>query len=589
MWRKVAFLIITLPIALSFFAASAWAGTYSGGSGTSGDPYRIADADDWQELMVTSADWSKRFILIADIDLAVVTVTPVGISSTVFRGVFDGSNHVIRNVTINLPSTSYVGLFGYVDFGGQIKNLGVENVNITGSSVVGGLVGYSYDGSITSCYSTGSVSGSTAGGLIGMNKFCTVTSCYSTASVTGGSNVGGFLGHGYNGSITSCFSTGPVSGTNSVGGFVGFDGTPTMINSCYSTGTVNGSSDVGGFVGNNESTITSCCSVGLVSGGSRVGGFVGYNNTGYITSCYSMASVTGNNSVGGFEGSGFSCEITSCYSTGFVSGSSSVGGFAGSYDSWGVITSSFWDTQTSGQATSAGGDGKTTAQMKMESTFTSAGWNFSSVWKMLRPNEDYPRLIWQEIFPGDIAGLYGVDYEDLEELVAHWLQSGCPAGCEDADINGNGSVDSYDYAILASDWLNFYMLTNVHPATTPNPGDGATGVVRKPVLSWTAGANAVYHDVYFGADFNDVNDADVFSAVYQGRQSSTSWDSNDNYPDGLALGTTYYWRIDEVGCATKGDVWHFSLGTGGPASNPYPTDQAANVNPNITLAWSPGA
>jgi hypothetical protein len=124
-----------------------------------------------------------------------------------------------------------------------------------------------------------------------------------------------------------------------------------------------------------------------------------------------------------------------------------------------TLTACFWDTQTSGQETSAGGTGKTTAQMMTLSTFTSADWDFSDIdgdaadWMMLRENEDYPRLAWQTIFAGDIAGLYGVDMADLMEVVNNWLEQGCPAGCEQADIDNSGTVDLADLSILAANWM----------------------------------------------------------------------------------------------------------------------------------------
>jgi len=74
-------------------------------------------------------------------------------------------------------------------------------------------------------------------------------------------------------------------------------------------------------------------------------------------------------------------------------------------------------------------------------------------WMMLREGEDYPRLAWQEVYDGDIAGLWGVDMEDLLEVAGNWLEEGCPAGCEEADINGDGRVDLEDFAILAGNWL----------------------------------------------------------------------------------------------------------------------------------------
>jgi len=99
---------------------------------------------------------------------------------------------------------------------------------------------------------------------------------------------------------------------------------------------------------------------------------------------------------------GSSSKIEMCYSTGVVTGSSYVGGLLG-YLGSGIVTDSFWDTQTSGQATSAGGTGRTTAQMQTESTFTDAGWDFvgettngtEDIWDM-PVGGGYPILFWQE-------------------------------------------------------------------------------------------------------------------------------------------------------------------------------------------------
>ena len=87
--------------------------------------------------MNTTADRNKHFILINDLDLQGVALTPVGDynlgdPNRLFTGVFDGSGHIIRNADINMPTTNYVGLFGYVYYNGQIHNLGVENVKMKG-------------------------------------------------------------------------------------------------------------------------------------------------------------------------------------------------------------------------------------------------------------------------------------------------------------------------------------------------------------------------------------------------------------------------------------------------------------------------
>jgi hypothetical protein len=92
-------------------------------------------------------------------------------------------------------------------------------------------------------------------------------------------------------------------------------------------------------------------------------------------------------------------------------------------------------------------------------------------------------------------------------------------------------------------------------ASNPSPANGAVNVEPNVVLHWSPGTHAALHDVYLGTVFNDVNNATVISPVYKGRQASTTYN-----PGGLALGTTYYWRIDEVNSPTiwKGDVWSFT-------------------------------
>ena len=100
-----------------------------------------------------------------------------------------------------------------------------------------------------------------------------------------------------------------------------------------------------------------------------------------------------------------------CYSTGAVSGNGSVGGLVGSitFDGagGGAVTDCFWDTQISGQTTSAGGTGKTTAEMQTAKTFLEAGWDFvgetangtEDLWWILE-GKDYPRLWWELLEPG---------------------------------------------------------------------------------------------------------------------------------------------------------------------------------------------
>ncbi|GAG07989.1 unnamed protein product, partial [marine sediment metagenome] len=130
---------------------------------------------------------------------------------------------------------------------------------------------------------------------------------------------------------------------------------------------------------------------GSVSGGNRVGGLVGWNWDGTITNSYATGSVSGNEGVGGLVGWNSSWwereMITNCYSVGSVTGTTDVGGLVGSND--GGVSVSFWDIETSGQTTSDGGAGKTTAEMQNPNTFMDAGWDFVD-------KSDGPSDIWAE-------------------------------------------------------------------------------------------------------------------------------------------------------------------------------------------------
>jgi parallel beta-helix repeat protein len=132
-------------------------------------------------------------------------------------------------------------------------------------------------------------------------------------------------------------------------------------------------------------------------------------------------------------------------------------------------------------------------------------------------------------------------------------------------------------------------------ANAPYPEPNATGVLADVVLSWTPGtgtADVNGHDVYFGTDFNDVNDANTSSAVYEGRQDPNTWDSNNYDPNGLVPGQTYYWRIDETNeCTQKGNVWCFTT-CFVPGEANGPQAQGPGGEPNAIdsiLSWTPGS
>jgi len=409
------------------------------GSGLAQDPYEIVRADQLILLGKASILWDKNFVLVGDIDLdANVPNVPVFVQAVIpaFMGVFDGNGRMISHLRIN--GRGCLGLFGEVS--GEVRDLGVVDVNIIGSGYyVAGLVAIN-DGEVTGCYTSGLIAGSRyVGGVVGCNSEGHVTYCCSAGVVRGNKYVGGLVGDNSEGSINRCYSSGAVTATGScVGGLVGQNGLGLIefgyISNCYSSGPVTATGD-------------------------NVGGLVGLNSWGDVAQCYSTGAVTGKYDVGGLVGRNGHGAVSHCYSTGAVSGKYDVGGLVG--ENWrGSIARSFWDMESSGQGASAGGTGKTTAEMQMESTFTSAGWDFvgetangtEDIWRLCNEGAEYPQVSWQYLL-GDFGCPDGVEINDLAILCEQWLQ----VGAYSADIApgpaGDGIVNLPDFAALADNWL----------------------------------------------------------------------------------------------------------------------------------------
>ena len=250
-----------------------------------------------------------------------------------FTATFDGNNNVISNLYINRPSTRNVALFGLLGTGSNVRNLGIEGGSLSGSSAVGGLVGWNNGGAISACYATGDASGTGnhVGGLVGYNGGGTIRASYATGNVTGsGEKVGGLVGEN-TGTIRACYATGNVteSGHN-VGGLVGWNSASGTISACYATGNASGGNNVGGLVGQNRGTISACYATGDATGtGNSVGGLAGNNSSGTISACYATGAASGIQSVGGLVGYN-GATISACYATGNATGTdSTVGGLVG--------------------------------------------------------------------------------------------------------------------------------------------------------------------------------------------------------------------------------------------------------------------
>ena len=354
---------------------------FPGGNGTSGNPYQIATLEDLQALSESPLLWSSYFILIADIDATdtntwnvgdhdddngtsdeAMGFSPIGYESSEFRGEFDGQNHVITMLYINRPNQKYQALFGKVDTGAVISNLGLIDTNITGNDFSGALVGYANYAEITSCHSTGFITGTLGfiGGLAGYCIQTTITSCYSTATVSAnGYAAGGLLGSNYYSTMTSSYALGSVSNTDHMtGGLIGRS-SQSDVEDCYASGTVSSTEyNVGGLIGaSSGSTVIGSSAVGSVSGHQSIGGLIGSNSESTVTSCYATGAVEGaGDYTGGLIGSNNSGgSITSSYATGVVSGAGDyTGGLIGSNNSGDPITSSYATGTVSGNISTGG-------------------------------------------------------------------------------------------------------------------------------------------------------------------------------------------------------------------------------------------
>jgi len=292
---------------------------------------------DWYGLDAIRNNLSGHHILMNDLDsttagyeeLASPTANEgmgwqpiIGTGDDPFTGTFDGQGYEICDLFINRPDEDFIGLFGSVNEGGRIEDIGVVNADVTGNSGVGGLVGANA-GIVSNSYSTGSMTGvGWVGGLVAGNAG-TVSNSYSTGNVTGDYGVGGLVAlNDEGGTVSNSYSSADVTGEEGVGGLVAFNDAVGTVSNSYSTGGVSGNDDVGGLVGYSE----------------------------------------------------------------------------------GTVNNSFWDIQTSGQSTSAGGTGKNTTEMQDIATFSGAAWdiievalnqtNPAYIWNIVH-DETYPFLSWQ--------------------------------------------------------------------------------------------------------------------------------------------------------------------------------------------------
>ncbi|WP_301663561.1 GLUG motif-containing protein [Methanoculleus frigidifontis] len=331
---------------------------YSGGSGTPDDPYRISTRGDVIYLSIDSVHWENHFIVTSDISLAAGSPTEtIGNKSSAeyyFNGTFDGQGHTISDFVMDKGSSNYIGLFGCLGSGAEIRDLRIAagDAGVTGAEYVGILAGHNDGGTITDCSATGSVTADvSAGVLAGSNYYHgTITSCSATGSVTAGNYAGGLVGRNM-GTITSCSATGSATAGNYTGGLAG--SSTGTITSCSATGNATaGSNYAGGLVGYSyDGTITSCSATGSATAGSNYAGGLAGNSLGTITNCYATGNATAGNCAGGLAGYS-ERTITRCYATGSAAAGNYAGGLVGR--NWATITNCY-ATGSAAASSDAGG------------------------------------------------------------------------------------------------------------------------------------------------------------------------------------------------------------------------------------------
>ena len=302
---------------------------------------------------------------------------PIGNAVNPFTAIFEGNNHTISNLMINRPLSSQLGLFSVVGNGARISNIGLLNVSVNGNSALGGLAGINA-GRITNSYTSGKVIYSSAiayghgsGGLVGRNHGAgIIANSYSLAEISGRAHSGGLVGSNY-GNIINSYATGNVTARFRVGGLVGTNLDGGQVFNSYATGNIYGRSRVGGLVGfNTEGSLilNSYANTDSVRAEDHyAGGLVGENHISTIKHSYAVSR--------------------------YVSADNSdrARGLVG-LDVNGTAIASYWDTDTSGKETSAGGTSKTTVELQWPTTATeiyrdwgSDGWDYGT-------SQQYPVL-----------------------------------------------------------------------------------------------------------------------------------------------------------------------------------------------------
>ena len=561
------------------------------------DAIDAVNAVDGSALDIHGTGLAGNYALATNLNAAGTTFTQALIGTNVsedvdsqFTGRLDGLGHTVTGLTIDAPGTSYVGLLGYVG-GAQasVSNIGVVGGSVTGQDSVGPLVGWLEFGTVQNSFSSAAVTGSgaNAGGLIGLSTG-TVQSSHATGTVVGNFGAGGLVGWALDtGVIANSHATGAVTGATFTGGLIGFS--YASVTASHATGAVTGTAlSTGGLIGRNErGSVTASYASGAVSGvqntggliginlgiveasyatgavtatGNRTGGLIGQNGSpigqsvaSKVRASYATGAVTGTTNSGGLVGlNSPTGTVDSSYATGTVAGTApTVGGLVGGNNAAaGTVTNSYWDTQTSGLTASAGGSGRTTAQLQgaLPGAFNATDWGSGAGL--------YPYLNWQfaaGTTPQSVSG------------VAHQANGTALIGATIA-----GSLDGAAFAGTTSTGANGYYYFLLPQGSTAQ-GSG--------IFVDIAG-NAVKANGYVRGGGGPVQNLDLNAATLNIRTDATALSSLASSLAAASAGTA----TTDLVFSTPGGVLTPNAGTGLSiaASGAFNVDQALAV-PNSVL------
>ena len=242
------------------------------------NPYLITTAEDLEALasiVNTGSRLDGYYKQTADITLSDEHTAIGNSSNTPFKGIYDGDNKVIKGLLINQAEGTYQGLFGRA-YKATIKNVIIENCDITAKDYVGGICGHASETTISNCKVSGAiktadgVDGMYHGGIAGYIYNKSTSKCVNTANVKGNNSksqyYGGIVGEVRGTNITDCFNAGIVEGTLYVGSIVGSNNASRLNNNYHTTTTTGGVGANGVATGTDQTGATTVAKITAAEG-----------------------------------------------------------------------------------------------------------------------------------------------------------------------------------------------------------------------------------------------------------------------------------------------------------------------------------